>query len=55
MVTQFTGLHVKRVLAMMDTYPRDLSLDTNVNVLMDFGSGVTGTLWAIPDCDRTRV
>ena len=46
MVTQFTGLHVKRVLAMMDTYPRDLPLDTNVNVLMDFGGGVTGTLWA---------
>lgn len=46
MVTQFTGLHVKRVLAMMDTYPRDLPLDTNVNVLMDFGVGVTGTLWA---------
>ena len=37
MVAQFTGLHVKRVLAMMDTYPRDLPLDTNVNVLMDFG------------------
>lgn len=46
MVTQFTGLHVKRVLAMMDTYPRDLPLDTNVNVLMDFGGGVTGALWA---------
>lgn len=46
MVTQFTGLHVKRVLAMMDTYPRDLPLDTNVNVLMDFGGDVTGTLWA---------
>ena len=46
MVTQFTGLHVKRVLAMMDTYPRDLPLDTDVNVLMDFGGGVTGTLWA---------
>ena len=46
MVAQFTGLHVKRVLAMMDTYPRDLPLDTNVNVLMDFGGGVTGTLWA---------
>lgn len=46
MVGQFTGLHVKRVLAMMDTYPRDLPLDTNVNVLMDFGGGVTGTLWA---------
>lgn len=40
MVTQFTGLHVKRVLAMLDTYPRD------VNVLMDFGGSVTGTLWA---------
>lgn len=46
MVGQFTGLHVKRVLAMMDTYPRDLPLDTNVNVLMDCGGGVTGTLWA---------
>ncbi|RGC61826.1 gfo/Idh/MocA family oxidoreductase [Agathobaculum butyriciproducens] len=46
MVTQVTGLHVKRVLAMMDTYPRDLPLDTDVNVLMDFGGGVTGTLWA---------
>lgn len=46
MVAQFTGLHVKRVLTMMDTYPRDLPLDTNVNVLMDFGGGVTGTLWA---------
>ena len=45
-MAQFTGLHVKHVLAMMDTYPRDLPLDTNVNVLMDFGGGVTGTLWA---------
>lgn len=34
------------LVAMMDTYPRDLPLDTNVNVLMDFGGGVTGTLWA---------
>ena len=31
---------------MLDTYPRDLPLDTDVNVLMDFGGGVTGTLWA---------
>lgn len=43
-MAQFTGLHVKHVQAMMDTYPRDLPLDTNVNVLMDFGGGVTGTL-----------
>lgn len=55
MVAQFTGLHVKRVLAMMDTYPRDLPLDTNVNVLMDFGRRRNRYALGIPDCDWTRV
>ena len=31
---------------MMDTYPRDLPIDTDVNVLMDFGGGVTGQICA---------
>ena len=55
MVTQFTGLHVKRVLAMLDTYPRDLPLDTNVNVLMDFGGRCNRYALGIPACDWTRV
>lgn len=55
MVTQFTGRHVKRVPAMMDTCPRDLPLDTNVNVLMDFGGRRNRCAPGIPDCDWTRV
>lgn len=55
MVAQFTGLHVKRVPAMLDTYPRDLPLDTNVNVLMDFGGRRNRYAPGIPDCDWTRV
>lgn len=46
MLTQFTGLHIKRVLAMLDTYPRYLPLETNTTVLLDLGSGVSGELWA---------
>ena len=46
MLVQFTGLHVKRVLAMLDTYPRYVPLETNSTVLLDLGDGVTGELWA---------
>ena len=46
MLVQFTGLHIKRVLAMFDTYPRTLPLETNATVLLDLGDGITGELWA---------
>lgn len=46
MLVQFTGLHVKKVLAMFDTYPRYLPLETNSTVLLDLGNGVKGELWA---------
>ena len=46
MLVQFTGLHVKRVLAMFDTYPKYLSLETNTTVLLDLGDGIQGELWA---------
>lgn len=46
LLVQFTGLHVKRVLAMFDTYPAYLSLETNTTVLLDLGNGIHGQLWA---------
>ena len=45
-ITQSTGLKIKRVLARFDTYPRELPLETNTTVLLDFGNNITGTLWA---------
>lgn len=46
LIAQSTGLTIKRVLARFDTYPRDLPLETNTTVLLDFGDNITGTLWA---------
>lgn len=46
LLVQFTGLRPKRVLAMLDTYPRHLPLETNTTVLLDLGNGITGQLWA---------
>lgn len=46
LIVQGTGLDIKRVLARFDTYPRELPLETNTTVLLDFGNQVTGTLWA---------
>lgn len=46
LIVQSTGLQIERVLARFDTYPRELPLETNTTVLLDFGNQVTGTLWA---------
>ena len=46
MLVQFTGLHIEKVLAMFDTYPRYLPLETNTTVLLQMGNGITGELWA---------
>lgn len=46
LIVQSTGLEIKRVLARFDTYPRELPLETNTTVLLDFGNQITGTLWA---------
>lgn len=46
LIVQSSGLEIKRVLARFDTYPRNLPLETNTTVLLDFGNQVTGTLWA---------
>lgn len=41
-----TGLSPERVLAKFNTYPRELPLETNTTVLIDYPGGVTGTIWA---------
>lgn len=46
LLVQFTGLRIRRVLAMLDTYPAYLPLETNTTVLLDLGNGITGQLWA---------
>ena len=46
LLVQFTGLRIRRVLAMLDTYPRALPLETNTTVLLDLGNGISGELWA---------
>ncbi|MFV0529453.1 MAG: Gfo/Idh/MocA family protein [Lachnospiraceae bacterium] len=46
LIAQATGLELKRVLARFDTYPRDLPLETNTTILLDYGNAVTGTMWA---------
>ncbi len=46
LLVQFTGLRIKRVIAMMDTFPRYLPLETNTTCLLDLGDGITGDLWA---------
>lgn len=45
-ITQFTGLHIKKVLAKFDTYPRSLPLETNSTILLDFGNQVSGEIWS---------
>lgn len=46
LLVQFTGLRIRRVLAMLDRYPNWLPLETNTTVLLDLGDGVSGELWA---------
>lgn len=46
LLVQFTGLRPKRVLAMLDTYPNWLPMETNTTVLLDLGNQITGQLWA---------
>lgn len=46
LLVQFTGLRIRRVLAMLDRYPAWLPLETNTTVLLDLGDGVSGELWA---------
>ena len=46
LLVQFTGFHIRRVLAMLDTYPAYLPLETNTSVFLDLGEGRTGVLWA---------
>lgn len=41
-----TGLTPERVLAKFDTYPRDLPLETNTTILLEYPGGVTGAIWA---------
>ena len=41
-----TGLVPRRVLAKFDTDPRDLPLETNTTILLEYPGGVTGTIWA---------
>ncbi|MBO7711410.1 MAG: Gfo/Idh/MocA family oxidoreductase [Lachnospiraceae bacterium] len=45
-ITQFTGLQIKRVIALFDYYPKQLPLETNSTILLDFGDGISGELWA---------
>lgn len=46
LLVQFTGLRIRRVLAMFDKYPTHLLQETNVTALLDLGDGITGDLWA---------
>ena len=46
LIAQTTGLKIKRVLARFDKYPRNLPLETNVTILLDFGNEISGTIWA---------
>ena len=46
LIYQTTGLKPKRVLARFDRYPRDMALENNINVLLDFGDNITGNMWA---------
>lgn len=46
LLVQGTGLHIKRLIAMFDTFPDYLPLETNTTCLLDLGDGITGELWA---------
>ena len=46
LVEQFTGLTIKRLLAVFNTWPAYLPLETNVTAFLDLGDGITGELWA---------
>ena len=46
LLVQFTGLHIKRLAAVMDKFPSYIDLDTNVTALLDLGNGISGDLWA---------
>lgn len=46
LLVQFTGLHIRRVLAMFDHYPAQVPLETNTTALLQLENGATGQLWA---------
>ena len=46
LLVQGTGLHIRRLIAMFDTFPRYLPLETNTTCLLDLGDGIRGELWA---------
>jgi predicted dehydrogenase len=56
-----TGLTPKRVLAKFDHIPRDLPLESNTTVMLDYGNQISGLIWASQvalghECDiRVRI
>ena len=46
LLVQFTGLHIRRVLAMFDHYPKQIPLETNTSALLELENGATGHLWS---------
>lgn len=46
LIVAATGLEVKKVLARFDYSPKDVPLETNSTVMLEFDNGVSGTLWS---------
>jgi predicted dehydrogenase len=45
LISRMTGLHPKRVIARFDTIPPNLTLETNVQVMVEYEGGVPGMIW----------
>jgi len=46
LIVAATGMEVKKVLARFDYSPKDVPLETNSTVMLEFDNGVSGTLWS---------
>ncbi|MDR0885498.1 MAG: Gfo/Idh/MocA family oxidoreductase [Clostridiales Family XIII bacterium] len=45
LIYKITGLRPKRVIAKFDTIPKTLKLETNVQILAEYGDGISGLIW----------
>ena len=45
LIAAMTGLHPERVIARFDRIPKDVPLETNAQIMVDFDGGIPGMIW----------
>lgn len=45
LIAKMTGLHPKRVIARFDNIPKEIPLETNAQMMVEFEGGIPGMLW----------